>query len=162
VLAPILGICFALLAIPLPAFVQESFTLIGQGAGGNAAFVTGLILSSQPIFLSSNVVSSMLLKNVAPPLVAAGLTLLLPMRPDEARATILLIALPAEFLTRLKRRPRRAVVVANADDAIPGQSCVEKRRADRIELNAIVDAIAWAGRALLPIGKPHERVDRNM
>jgi malonate transporter and related proteins len=97
VLAPILGICFSLLAIPLPGFVRESFTLIGQGAGGVAAFITGLILSSQPIFLDSNVVSGTLLKNVAQPLAAAGLVMLLPIQPDEARATILLVALPAGF-----------------------------------------------------------------
>jgi malonate transporter and related proteins len=97
VLAPILGIGFALLAVPLPGFIAESFTLIGQSSGGVAAFVTGLILSAQPVSLNANIVSGMLLKNVAQPLLAAGLIALLPARPQEAHATILLAALPAGF-----------------------------------------------------------------
>jgi malonate transporter len=38
VLSPILGLLFAYLALPLPEFVLESFNLIGQAAGGVAAF----------------------------------------------------------------------------------------------------------------------------
>ncbi len=44
-LAPILGIGFALLAVPLPNFIAESLTLIGHSAGGVAAGST-LIASS--------------------------------------------------------------------------------------------------------------------
>lgn len=97
VLAPIVGIGIALLAIPVPDFIRESFALIGQGAGGIAAFVTGLILSSQRVFLDSNVISGTLLKNMAQPLVAAGLIMLLPIPRDEALATLLLTAVPAGF-----------------------------------------------------------------
>jgi malonate transporter len=98
VLSPILGLLFAYLALPLPEFVLESFNLIGQAAGGVAAFLTGLILSSQQFLLNSNVVSGTLLKNAVQPLSAAGLILLLPLHDDAARATILLIGAPAGFL----------------------------------------------------------------
>jgi malonate transporter and related proteins len=97
VLSPILGIVFAFLSIPLPDFIGRTFALIGQGAGGVAAFLTGLVLSSQRLILNSNVVSGTLLKNVLQPLSAAGLILLLPMPHGAARATILLAAVPAGF-----------------------------------------------------------------
>lgn len=97
VLAPFVGIAFALLAVPLPGVIAESLTLIGQSAGGVAAFVTGLILSAQPLSLNANVISGTLLKNIGQPLLAAGLIALLPARSDEAHATILLSALPAGF-----------------------------------------------------------------
>jgi predicted permease len=103
VLAPILGIAVAFLAVPLPDFISRAFTLIGQGAGGVAAFLTGLILSSQTFLLNSNVAGGTLLKNAAQPLLAAGLIMLLPMTNDEARATIL-------------RPPRRPAFSASCSD----------------------------------------------
>ena len=60
-----------------------------------ALFLTGLILSSQPLLLDRNVISGALLKNVAQP--CAGLIILLPMHKDTARAAILLTALPSGF-----------------------------------------------------------------
>jgi malonate transporter and related proteins len=87
VLSPIIGIAVAFLRIPL----------IGQATGGVALFLTGLILSSQPLLLDRNVISGALLKNVAQPLFVAGLIILLPMHKDTARAAILLTALPSGF-----------------------------------------------------------------
>jgi malonate transporter len=97
VLAPIVGIVFSLVAIPLPDFVSHAFQLIGQASGGVALFLTGLILSSQRLVLSRNVIGSALLKNVAQPLLALGLVMLLPMTHDTVRATLLLMALPSGF-----------------------------------------------------------------
>jgi malonate transporter len=97
VLSPIAGIVFAFLGIPLPQAVTDALMLIGQATGGVALFLTGLILSSQRLLLNSNVVSGVLLKNVALPLVVAGLALLLPMSREAARAAILLAALPSGF-----------------------------------------------------------------
>jgi auxin efflux carrier (AEC) len=97
VLAPIVGIVSSLVAIRLPDFVSHAFQLIGQASGGVALFLTGLILSSQRLVLSRNVISSTLLKNVAQPLLALGLVMLLTMTHDTARATLLLMALPSGF-----------------------------------------------------------------
>jgi malonate transporter and related proteins len=47
--------------------------------------------------LSRNVISSTLLKNIAQPLLALGLVMLLTMTHDTARATLLLMALPSGF-----------------------------------------------------------------
>lgn len=93
-----MGLVFAYVALPLPEFVLESFNPIGQGAGGVAAFLTGLILSSQKFLLNSNVISCTLLKNAVQPLSAAGLILSLPLRHEADRATILLVGAPAGFL----------------------------------------------------------------
>jgi malonate transporter len=97
VLAPITGIAVAFLHIPLAESVREAFILIAQATGGVALFLTGLILSSQPLLLDRNVISGALLKNVAQPLFVAGLVVLLPMHTDTARAAILLTALPSGF-----------------------------------------------------------------
>jgi malonate transporter and related proteins len=97
VLAPLAGVVFSLLGIPLPTAVDRSFQLIGQAAGGVALFLTGLILSAQPIELGPNVLSGALLKNFVHPALAIGLTLTFPMDRDTARAAILLCALPSGF-----------------------------------------------------------------
>ncbi len=97
VAAPIIGALWAISAIPLPDFVGQAFNLIGQAAGGVALFLTGLILSSQRMELTLNVISGALLNNVAHPLLVVGLVMLLPMVHDAGRAAILLSALPSGF-----------------------------------------------------------------
>jgi malonate transporter and related proteins len=97
VLGPVLGIAFSLVGIPLPEAVRRSFQLIGESASGVGLFLTGLILSAQRIELSTNMLSGTFLKNVAHPLLAAGLILILPMDPDTARTVLLLCALPSGF-----------------------------------------------------------------
>ena len=95
VLAPLLGVAFSLLGIPLPQAAVRSLQLIGQAAGGVALFLTGLILSAQRISLNSNVWSAALLRNVVHPLLALGVLLILPMDRETARAVILLCAFPS-------------------------------------------------------------------
>jgi malonate transporter len=97
VLAPLAGVVFSLLAIPLPEAVSRSFQLIGQAAGGVALFLTGLILSAQRIELGRNVLSATLLKNAVHPLLAVGSILALPIDRETARAALLLCALPSGF-----------------------------------------------------------------
>lgn len=97
VLAPLAGILFSIIGIPLPQPVSGSLQLIGQAAGGVALFLTGLILSAQRIELGHNVLSGTLLKNVVQTLVAVGLILVLPMDGNTARAALLLCALPSGF-----------------------------------------------------------------
>jgi malonate transporter len=97
VLAPLVGVAFSMLGIPLAEAVNRSLHLIGQAAGGVALFLTGLILSTQRIRLGPNVLSGTLLKNIVHPVVVIGLVLLLPIDRDTARAAILLCALPSGF-----------------------------------------------------------------
>ena len=97
VIGPIAGILFSLIGIPLPDYVVHAFQLIGQTAGGVALFLTGLILSAQKLLLNSNVISAAVIKNIAHPLIAVLLIMLVPMPHDTARAAILLSALPSGF-----------------------------------------------------------------
>jgi malonate transporter and related proteins len=96
-LAPIVGITFSLVGIPLPNFIKRAVQLIGQASGGLALFLAGLILSAQPLILSRNVISSTLMKNTAQPLVAFALVMLMPITNDTGRATLLMMALPSGF-----------------------------------------------------------------
>jgi malonate transporter and related proteins len=65
---------------------------------GLACFVTGLVLSTQPLRLDANVGVGVLIKNIVLPLVAYAITLALGMSGKSAREAILLTAIPAGFL----------------------------------------------------------------
>ena len=97
VICPIIGIALSLSRIPLPGLVATSLQVIGVSAGGVALFLTGLILSSQKLLLTLNVLVSVGLRNVVHPLFTWGLVLLLRMPEPSARAAILLTALPSGF-----------------------------------------------------------------
>ena len=97
VVSPIAGFCFAFAAIPLPDFVARSFDLIGQSGAGVALFLTGVILSSQSVVLSPNVLSGALLKNVVHPLFVVGILMLVPVSWDAGRVALLLAGLPSGF-----------------------------------------------------------------
>lgn len=101
VVAPLAGMAFSLLGIPLAEPIRDSFQLIGKSAGGVALFLTGLILSAQTIELNANVLSGTVLKNVVHPLLAFALILTLPLEHDTARAALLLCALPCGFFGTL-------------------------------------------------------------
>lgn len=97
VLGPMLGMAFCLLGIPLAGSIRSSLHLIGQGAGGVALFLTGLILSAQPVNLGASVISGAILKNVLHPLLALALVLMLPIERETAREVVILCALPCGF-----------------------------------------------------------------
>ena len=97
VIAPIIGMVLTLCAVELPRLLNTSLTLIGVGAGGAALFLTGLILSSQPFKLNSNVASGTVLKNVVHPLLAAALVAVLIVSPLIGREAIILSAVPSGF-----------------------------------------------------------------
>lgn len=97
VLAPLIGMLLSLAGVALPELLASSLTLIGVGSGGVALFLTGLILSSQPFKPNANVLSGTLLKNVAQPLLAAGLVMAVVAPPTIGREAILLSAVPSGF-----------------------------------------------------------------
>jgi malonate transporter len=97
VLAPLPGTVVSLSGLRLDALVISSLQLIGVAAGGVAAFLTGLVLSSQPFRLDLPVATATLVGNVLKPAVVWGLTLLIPMPSDLAKAAILLSAMPFGF-----------------------------------------------------------------
>jgi len=55
VIAPILGLLFSLGGFSLPPLLDSTLTLVGQGASGAALFLTGLVVSAQPVTLTAAV-----------------------------------------------------------------------------------------------------------
>ncbi len=98
VIAPVAGLVVALLGIRLNEVVSHALNLIGATGAGLACFVTGLVLSTQPLRLDANVGVGVLIKNIVLPLVAYAITLALGMSGKSAREAILLTAIPAGFL----------------------------------------------------------------
>ena len=54
--APLLGMAFSLIGIPIPDVAGRMLNLIGQCTAGVALFLTGLILSAQPFRLDGNAI----------------------------------------------------------------------------------------------------------
>jgi malonate transporter len=97
VLAPALGILFALSGLKLDPIVHNSLSLVGEAAGGVALFLTGLILSAEPFRLDWKVVSATAAADLIRPLLAVGLVAILPVAPETAKVAILLSAVPSGF-----------------------------------------------------------------
>src|SRR5258708_38574060 len=78
-----------------------ALTLAGRTAAGLACFVTGLVLSAQPLRLDATVAVGLLMKNIVLPLVACAIALALGMSGEIAREAILLAAIPTGFFSIL-------------------------------------------------------------
>jgi malonate transporter and related proteins len=101
VVAPVAGLLVALLGIHLNEVVSHALNLIGGTAAGLACFVTGLVLSAQPLQLDANVGVGVLVKNIVFPLIACAIALALGMSAEIARKAILLTAIPTGFFGML-------------------------------------------------------------
>lgn len=94
VLAPMLGLAVSLAEVPIPALVNSSLTLVGQGAAGAALFLTGLVLSAQPVVFNGRVMFIVALKNVVQP-VLAGILAGSLFGGETARLAVILTAVPS-------------------------------------------------------------------
>jgi malonate transporter and related proteins len=94
VIAPVLGLLSSLAGLSLPPLLDSTLTLVGQGASGTALFLTGLVLSAQPIRLSANVGLVAAAKNVVQPVLTALLAILW-LDSMDARVAIVLTAVPS-------------------------------------------------------------------
>ena len=101
VIAPVAGLVVALLGIRLNEVVSHALNLIGATGAGLACFVTGLVLSVQPLRLDANVGVAVLIKNIVLPLVACAIALALGVSAEIAREAILLAAVPTGFFSIL-------------------------------------------------------------
>lgn len=68
----------------IPTQFDSIFTLLGMGAGGLAIFTTGIVLKTRQITFNKTICSTILLKNLAFPLVIWGCMALFnsPTTPD--------------------------------------------------------------------------------
>jgi malonate transporter and related proteins len=94
VIAPVLGCLASFSGLPLPPLLDATLTLVGQGASGTALFLTGLVLSAQPIRFTMNVRLVATIKNILQPMLT--MLLALPMLDAvEARVAVMLMAIPS-------------------------------------------------------------------
>ena len=94
VIAPVLGLLLSLAGLSLPPALETTLSLVGQGASGAALFLTGLVLSAQPVRLGPNVAFGVAMKNVVQPALA-GLFAFWLLSGEEARIVVLLAAVPS-------------------------------------------------------------------
>ena len=97
VLAPMIAVAVVLVGLPVPTFVQKSLSLMGEVSGGATLFLTGLIVSAQPLKPDTNVAIQTGLANVVHPLLAAGLAWLFAVDGLARREAVVLSALPVGF-----------------------------------------------------------------
>lgn len=97
VLAPLLGVLVSLVELPLDPVIEACLTLVGQSAAGVALFLTGLVLSAQPLRLNWRILAATGMADILRPLLAVALTLVIPMPPTAAATAILLAAVPSGF-----------------------------------------------------------------
>ncbi|KAA9136130.1 AEC family transporter [Microbacterium caowuchunii] len=97
VIAPIAGVVWSLLGLPLPALASSTLDEIGGLTAGLALFLTGVVLSSQRIRLTANVAVSTLIGALARPALALLAVWAFGMTGTMARETVLLLAVPAGF-----------------------------------------------------------------
>jgi malonate transporter and related proteins len=95
--APLVGMAFSLLAIPIPDVAGRMLNLIGQATAGVALFLTGLILSAQPFRLEGNAITGVILKNIVQVALMFAFVRLFGVPAPAARQGVLLAAVPAGF-----------------------------------------------------------------
>ena len=94
---PILGLLVSLSGGQLPAIVPVALAPITACTAGVGLFLTGLMLSAQPIRIDLNVALSVAIKNVVQPLIALALALVLALPARTAAEAVLLCTIPAGF-----------------------------------------------------------------
>lgn len=97
VVAPAVGLVWSLAGIPLPSLLSTTLNEIGGLTAGLALFVTGLVLSSQRLTLTGEIVSGVLIADIARPLFAMGVVAAVGMSGMMAAEVVLLMAVPSGF-----------------------------------------------------------------
>ncbi len=94
---PILGLLVSLSGLHLPALVPVALAPLTAATAGIGLFLTGLMLSAQPIRVDANVVVSVLIKNILQPLITLGLAFAFALPGRTAAEAVLLCTIPAGF-----------------------------------------------------------------
>lgn len=97
ILAPLCALLLPITGHALPGIAVRSLDLVAKATIGLALFLTGLILSAQPLRISPGVACGVLLKNIVQPAIVVLLLLLLHLHGNIAREAFLLAAVPAGF-----------------------------------------------------------------
>lgn len=97
VVAPILGISWSLSGLPFPPLLDSTLSEVGGITAGLALFVTGLVLSSQHLTPSANVVVSVIIGDVVRPALALLLVTLFSIPGPMSSELLILMAVPSGF-----------------------------------------------------------------
>lgn len=97
VASPILGILFCAVGVKPSPVVEACLVLVGQAAAGVALFLTGLILSAQPLHMDQKIIGATAMADIVRPLLTAAVVFVLPLDGDMARAAVLLASVPSGF-----------------------------------------------------------------
>jgi predicted permease len=98
VILPLAGIALSMAGFVLHPLWVKTFGLLGQTTAAIALFLTGLILSREPLSLDLNIFFEVTLKNLVHPLLTFVLARLMNCPTQMVREAVLLTAIPAGFL----------------------------------------------------------------
>lgn len=93
--APLAGLLFAMLDIPLPPEVERMFSLIGSATGGTSLFLAGLIIAAYKFRPNPEVIGNVLAKMIGQPAIMMLLVILLAIPNPLGREAVLLCAIPS-------------------------------------------------------------------
>jgi malonate transporter len=96
-LGPAVGVLVAALGLTPPPLLAIGLMPLTACTAGVGLFLTGLILSAQPIRLGPSVAWSVLINTILQPLLALGLAIVFALPPQQRTEVVLLAALPCGF-----------------------------------------------------------------
>lgn len=129
---PLLGLIVALSGLTLPPIVGTALMPITSATAGIGLFLTGLMLSAQPIRIEGDVVLGTVLKNLVQPAIVWALATLFALPPVLKAEAILLSAIPAGFFGLVFGAS------ANVRPAVSGATLVVSSIASIATLSAVV------------------------
>ncbi len=94
---PLLGLIVALSGLRVPPIVGTALAPMTAATAGVGLFLTGLMLSAQPIRIGGNVVLGTVIKNLVQPAIVWALATLFGLPPVIKAEAVLLTAIPAGF-----------------------------------------------------------------
>jgi predicted permease len=114
--APLIGLTLVLIGFKLPALATDSLKLIGNIAGGLALFTLGVLLSFLTPKIDSQVITVVMLKNLAMPALVVGLALFFKLDSTLAKGVVIIAACPAATMGAMLSSQHSV-----ATEKIPGQ-----------------------------------------
>jgi malonate transporter len=114
--APLIGLILVLIGFKLPALATDSLKLIGNIAGGLALFTLGVLLSFLTPKIDSQVITVVILKNLAMPALVVGLALFFKLDSTLAKGVVIIAACPAATMGAMLSSQHSV-----ATEKIPGQ-----------------------------------------
>ena len=120
IFAPIAGVLYALIGVPLPNVVEHSLKLIGETTSGVSLFALGLIMSGFALKLSRGVFLNIGIKNILQPLIMLGLVVLFGITGIMSVELVLLCAMPTATMTTMFAIRYQALTEESTSSAILG------------------------------------------